>query len=92
MIRIPIVLALALACAACDPPDPGVPLAPPKIKRTYLKDLIPKSTLVCDAEPDGSKIETAIEGAEYIEDLREAGRDCRRKLKAVRGLIQNESE
>lgn len=87
-----ILVGLGLLLCGCEHPDASVPLAPAKIRRTMLRDVIPKSTFVCAAEPDGSNVETAIAGAEYIADLRAAGRDCRRKLKAVKTLIETESE
>ncbi len=94
MKRAIIVLALspALMGASCGGPDPSVPLAPPKIERTMLRDVAPKSLLECKSEPDGQTPITTPQAARYIVDLREAGADCRRKLRAVRGLIENETE
>ncbi len=64
--------------------------APPEVKRTFLRDVIPGNELNCQKEPDGSKVSTVRQSAKYVVDLRKAGSDCRQKLSSVRDIIQQE--
>lgn len=89
--RLALVLLLPLVLASCAGDEAPIPMAPPNVQKApALKDTIPKTMLTCATEPDGSSVNSNAEASEYIVDLRSAGRDCRRKLKAVRGLIENE--
>lgn len=85
-------VALALALAACAGDPPPVALAPPAIKRTLLRDIVPQSALTCAGEPASADVRTIAAAAGYVQDLRDAGRDCRRKLGAARALILNEAD
>jgi PBP1b-binding outer membrane lipoprotein LpoB len=88
----PVVILFALLLAGCAQKfDESVYVGAPKVERApALKDTIPKSVLTCAAEPIADGVKSNADAAEYIIDIRAAGRDCRRKLKAVRGLIESE--
>lgn len=82
--------ATALSGCQSTAPPPPIILAAPPIKPQPLADRIPASTLQCAREPDSSKVVTVIEVARAIDTLRAAGRDCRRKLGAVKAIIEGE--
>lgn len=65
--------------------------APVVIKEAvYVKQEIPAGLLTCAAEPVPSTDRQSIEDSANAKlDIATAGRDCRAKLNAVRGLVTN---
>jgi len=83
---------LALGACASAPADraPTLVVAPPTPPRSSLKDRIPTSALECKDEPNGSTVQTSRQVAIYVVSVKQAGRDCRTKLRGAKALIQNE--
>lgn len=81
---------LALAACASEPKPVEVVLAPPVPKAQKLRDIIPAAQLVCQSEPDGTRVATVRQSAKYIIDLKKSGANCRQKLSVVREIIGNQ--
>lgn len=77
------------ACTNREAIEPGV--VTKSTKTPDRGDAIPASTFECAGEPDGSSVATNYQVADYIEELKDAGRDCRRKLKTVGAVIQGKA-
>jgi hypothetical protein len=83
-------LLLLTGCASAPEPAKIVITAPPVVEKKLLRDVVPTSLLACQIEPDGFSTKTIRQSAEYILDVKKAGRDCRQKLGSVRKIIQSE--
>ena len=81
-------LGIALLLSACG--TDTVVLPPPDVSVPKLKDTIPKDLGKCRAEPSSAtvKADDPKTAATYINGLKFAGRDCRRKHAALWKLIE----
>lgn len=83
-------LLLLLGLAGCNTVGGQVVIpAPVIIHDPSLAKMVPKVLLACKDEPLGNLVKTNGDAENYILDLRSAGRDCRRKLNAVRAIINS---
>ena len=57
-----------------------------------LEKRIPEYLTKCVDEPNGQAASTNEDAAQFIEDLRDAGRDCRRKHKTLVNIIKGEAK
>lgn len=82
-------VALLTACTTRDTTEFQPAAQPRAVQPVSIESQLPKSTFECAAEPNGNTVDEQNEDvADYIIELRESGRDCRRKLKAVGKIIQ----
>ena len=82
---------MVVALAGCGKYDEAVYQPAQIAQPTPLSKRIPDSMFRCEPEPSGEGVETNLDAAEYIEDLKDAGRDCRRKLTAAGKVVKNDS-
>lgn len=54
----------------------------------YIRQEVPASLLECLAQPAAPSIASQRDVALYLLDLAEAGEDCRGKLAAVKGIVE----
>jgi hypothetical protein len=84
-------LLAVMALSGCAS-SPAILTAPPQVARPLLRDSVPQSLLACLDEPSGAKVATNRQAANYVIDLKRAGRDCRQKLHSVGTLIEGEGQ
>ena len=81
-------LLLLLGLAGCNSVGGQIVIpAPMIIHDPSLAKAIPRALLACKDEPLGHLVTTNGDAANFILDLRAAGRDCRSKLNAVRAIV-----
>ena len=80
-------LLCALISAACATPKPVAPIQlPPQIvvQTRFQFPPAPREFLICDPEPLAPDAQTDSELAQWAENLRLAGSDCRAKIDSLR--------
>ena len=92
MKRVAILLLPLVLLGGCHPGMPQPSAAVPAVKRPYLRDNVRREDLVCGDEPSGKTVGNNVrEGGKYIVDLREWGRDCKRRGETGWSVIRNEA-
>ena len=86
-----ILLLPLVALGGCHPDGPHPDAAVPAVKRPFLRDNVRREDLVCGDEPSGRTVATVRAAGEYIVDLREWGRDCKRRGETGWSVIRNEA-
>ena len=70
--------------AACPSPRPIILPPPP------LSDRIPSPLLACRDRPLVGALDRQSDVAKWVVELDAAGDDCRRKIQAIRGLVERD--
>jgi hypothetical protein len=62
----------------------------PEVRVVEVRPEVPASLLSCQPEPEPPESGTQRDVARFVLDLAEAGADCRGKLNAVRGMLDED--
>ena len=79
-----LLLCSAMLLSGCAVPEPRL-----LVTRQMERPSLPPTLLICQDSPDPPDALMQREVADFILQLWEAGEDCRTKLAAVRGLLED---